>query len=118
RTDGLYAELSRPVSASGPLCGQDPKRHETRRASDRAADSVSAIDQPQDYSNAWPHSAAHRARPRRRVDRIRSCLAAIAHSRFWDETDVLRVPTNVCSWWKSGRATGIASITDLTLCGP
>src|SRR5262249_43648491 len=32
---------------------------------------------------AGPRSAANAARPRRRGDRIRDCVAAIAHSRLW-----------------------------------
>ena len=31
--------------------------------------------------------------------------------RKWHETDVLCVPTNVCSWGKSGRAASITSKT-------
>jgi len=28
----------------------------------------------------------------------------MTHSRHWPETDVLGVPTNVCSWWQNGHA--------------
>jgi hypothetical protein len=38
-------------------------------------------------------------------------FAAIAHGRLWHETDVLCVPTNVCSWGNSGRAADIAATT-------
>ena len=31
---------------------------------------------------------------------------------FWHETDVLCVPTNVCSWGESGRAAYIAAMTE------
>jgi cupin superfamily acireductone dioxygenase involved in methionine salvage len=34
------------------------------------------------------------------------------NGRCWHETDVLCVPTNVCSWWKSGHAADIAAMTD------
>ena len=54
-----------------------------------------------------PSLSAELARDRRRGDR----LAATAHSRLWHSTDVLCVPTNVCSWWKSGRAADITSKT-------
>jgi hypothetical protein len=40
-------------------------------------------------------------------------FAAIAHDRFWHETDVLCVPTNVCSWGKSGRAADITAMTEV-----
>jgi len=39
-------------------------------------------------------------------------FVAIAHDRLWHETDVLCVPTNVCSWGKSGRAADITAKTD------
>jgi hypothetical protein len=45
-------------------------------------------------------------------DRIESRVAAIAHGRYWHETDVLCVPTNVCCWGKSGRAADITAKTD------
>ena len=54
-------------------------------------------------SQAFPLNGSRR----RRGDR----LAATAHSRLWHSTDVLCVPTNVCSWWKSGRAADITSKT-------
>jgi len=34
-----------------------------------------------------------------------------ARVRNWHETAVLCVPTNVCSWWKSGRAADITAMT-------
>jgi putative tryptophan/tyrosine transport system substrate-binding protein len=40
RTDRLCAQLSRPVSAGGELCGQDPEGRQAGRASDRAAEYV------------------------------------------------------------------------------
>jgi hypothetical protein len=33
--------------------------------------------------------------------------------RIWHETDVLCVPTNVCSWGKSGRAADITAMTEV-----
>jgi hypothetical protein len=56
--------------------------------------------------------AADAARSRRRGDRIAVRFAAIAHSRLWHETAVLCVPTNVCSWGKSGRAADIIAMTE------
>src|SRR5262249_49160101 len=47
-----------------------------------------------------------------RGDRVAAQLAAIAHSRLWHKTAVLCVPTNVCSWGKSGRAADITAKTD------
>jgi putative ABC transport system substrate-binding protein len=42
-----------------------------------------------------------------RGDRIVAFFAAMHLVRTWHETDVLCVPTNVCSWWKSGHAAGL-----------
>jgi len=53
-----------------------------------------------------------RAGASRRGDRINLVFAASAHGRFWHETDVLCVPTNFCSWWKSGHAADITVKTD------
>jgi hypothetical protein len=59
--------------------------------------------------------ARHAARARRRGDRMRYCagvFAAMHESVLGHETDVLCVPTNVCSWWKSGHAADITAKTD------
>ena len=50
-------------------------------------------------------SAADAARPRRRGDRIRGCVAAIAHSRVWHECDLQRCPLWRRYWGMSGHAT-------------
>jgi hypothetical protein len=39
-------------------------------------------------------------------------FAASAHGSLWHETDILCVPTNVCSGWKSGHAADITAKTD------
>src|SRR6516225_12224644 len=40
----------------------------------------------------------------------KACNGLLQHNRH--ETDVLCVPTNVCSWWKSGRAADITAMTN------
>jgi phenylpyruvate tautomerase PptA (4-oxalocrotonate tautomerase family) len=44
--------------------------------------------------------------------------ADVPTSAFAHETAVLCVPTNVCSWWKSGRASDIIAMTAFDRCGP
>jgi hypothetical protein len=38
--------------------------------------------------------------------------ARAANDRSWHETAALCVPTNVCSWGKSGRAADITAMTE------
>ena len=60
-----------PVPARGRLRRSHPQGREAGRPAGAGADQVRAGDQPQDRQGARPRSAAVRARPRRRGDRMR-----------------------------------------------
>jgi hypothetical protein len=47
-----------------------------------------------------------------RASLLETLFCCSAGASLWHETAVLRVPTNVCSWWKSGHAADITAKTD------
>jgi hypothetical protein len=85
-----------------------PEGRKTIRASGGAADPLRVGDQPQDRPSPWPRHPADATRPRRRGDRVKGCLAAIAHSRFWHECDLRGAPANVRCWESNGLNADVA----------
>jgi ABC transporter substrate binding protein len=76
------------------------------------APTIRADDQSQDRQNARPRSACDAARTRRRGDRIKGCLAAIAHSRSWHVCDIARSRMDFRFRGKSGRAADISGTAE------
>jgi len=71
------------------------------------------------YPVTLPHGSSHagrknatKAKQDAKWHGERCQFAAPRYVASWHETDVLCVPTNVCSWWKSGHAADITAKTD------
>src|SRR6516165_6985533 len=71
------------------------------------------------YPVTLPHGSSHagrknatKAKQDAKWHGERCQFAAPRYVASWHETDVLCVPTNVCSWWKSGHAADITAKTE------
>src|SRR5262245_1762885 len=71
RSDVLWSELSRPVSARGRVCRQDSARGKAGRHPGRAADQVRSRHKSDHRQGARPRNSAVGARPRRRGNRMK-----------------------------------------------
>ena len=65
----------------------DPQGREASRAAGAAIDQIRVRSEPANGASARHRGAGGRALHRRRGDRMRGCLVAIAHSRFWHRAD-------------------------------
>jgi hypothetical protein len=80
------------LSPRWALCRPDSQGREARRSAGRSGHQVRVCYQPQDCQSTRARSAARPLRTRRRGDRLRGCLAAIAHGRCWHEAADPRFP--------------------------
>ncbi len=88
----LRCRLPGDVSPRCRLRCSDTQRYQARRSTGGASIEVRACDQPQGGQGDRDRVSDRHSSARRRGDRIRGCLAAIAHSRFWHIWDIHRCP--------------------------